>query len=559
MPERVELIIQYVGDLKDIQEQLGFVAVELLGGYAVIRIASERISELEQYPEIIYTETPSRLFFEVNEGKAESCINEVQALPFSQSATMGLDGSGVLVAIIDSGIDYFHPDFRRENGDTRILALWDQSIPPGQGGIGEAYLGETELGYVYTEDMINQALQAESQEEGRRLVPSQDYSGHGTHVAGIAAGNGRAGAGKYRGVAYASDLLVVKLGRSLGDVYPQTAGLMEAVDYVIRIAMERRQPVAINISFGNNEGAHNGRSILESYLSAVAQIGQVSIQIGTGNEGTLGRHQGGRLQTEEWIELAVGEGEQEIEFWFWKNYFDRFQIELIAPDGNRTGNLLPEAMERREAEGREYTWDSSRVRMLYQGPTPYNPLQQLQFAIEEGTSGIWQLHLTPERIVTGEYDIWLNGAVISRESRFLRPTEYRSLTIPSTAGLPVSVGAYDGRTEAVAYFSGRGYPRAGNPEGGTVKPDLVAPGVDVMSAAPGGGYTIRSGTSMATPFVTGVAALLMQWGIVKRNDRRMYGQRLKASLLRAARRREDTTYPNEREGWGRLCLGQLFR
>jgi len=558
MPERVELIIQYVGDLKAIQEQVGFIAVELLGGYAVIQIAPEQIRELEQYPEIIYTETPTRLFFEVNEGKAESCISEVQALPFSQSETVGLDGSGVLVAVIDSGIDYFHPDFRREDGNTRIRMLWDQSIPSGQGGVGEEYLGEPGLGYIYTETMINQALQAGSQEEGRRLVPSQDYSGHGTHVAGIAAGNGRAGEGRYRGVAYASGLLVVKLGRSVGDVYPQTAGLMEAVDYVIRVAMEWQEPVAINISFGNNQGAHNGRSILESYLSTVAQISQVSIQIGTGNEGTLGRHQGGRLQTEEWVELAVGERERSIEFWLWKNYFDRFRIELIAPDGTRTGDLLPEGVERKDIESQEYQWDSGRIRVLYRGPTPYNPLQQLQFSIEEGVSGIWQLHLEAERVVTGEYDIWLNGAVISRETRFLRPTENRSLTVPSTADLPISVGAYDGRTGIVAYFSGRGYPRMGNPAGGYVKPDLVAPGVDVMSAAPGGGYTLRTGTSMATPFVSGAAALLMQWGIVRGNDRLMYGQRLKASLLRAAWRQEDTLYPNEREGWGRLCLARVF-
>ena len=153
----------------------------------------------------------------MNEGRAEACIREVQAPSFSSP---GLDGAGVLLAVIDSGIDYFHPDFRKEDGQTRIGLLWDQSIQEGREGIGSAYLGDSALGYVYTAEQINQALSAGSRQEGLRLVPSQDISGHGTHVAGIAAGNGRASGGRYRGVAYESELIVVKLGKSVGNSYP---------------------------------------------------------------------------------------------------------------------------------------------------------------------------------------------------------------------------------------------------------------------------------------------------------------------------------------------------
>ncbi len=555
MEERVELILQYVGDLDSVQEQLGFSAVTLLGGYAVIQIEPEKIGELEQYPEIVYIETPKRLFFEVNEGRAEACIREVQAPSFSSP---GLDGAGVLLAVIDSGIDYFHPDFRKEDGQTRIGLLWDQSIQEGREGIGSAYLGDPALGYVYTAEQINQALSAGSRQEGLRLVPSQDISGHGTHVAGIAAGNGRASGGRYRGVAYESELIVVKLGKSVGNSYPQTAGLMEAVDFAVRTAIQRSLPLAVNISFGNNEGSHNGRSILESYLSSVAEVWKTSIVIGTGNEGTLGRHQGGFLEKETYLELSVAEVESQIEFWLWKNYFDRFQVELIAPDGRLSGGMLSPEKEAEASWSDTYRLGGRRVQLLYRGPTPYNPLGLLQFQLfpeSESLEGLWRIHLTPERIVTGEYDVWLNGALTSQETRFLVPAEYRSLTIPSTASLPIAVGAYDGRTGATAYFSGRGYPRGSLPEGSGVKPDLSAPGTDIMSASPGGGYTIRSGTSMATPFVTGSAALLLQWGIVRGRDKSLYGQRLKAFLQRGAKRRAGRTYPNEQEGWGMLCLG----
>ena len=121
------------------------------------------------------------------------------------------------------------------------------------------------------------------------------------------------------------------------------------------------------------------------------------------------------------------------------------------------------------------------------------------------------------------------------------PSEETTLTIPSTAARVITVGAYDGYFDRAAAFSGRGYTRETN----QVKPDLVAPGVDITSCAPGGGYVTRSGTSMAAPFVTGGAALLMQWGIVDKNDPYLYGEKMKAYLIKGARRLPAMrNYPN---------------
>lgn len=339
-------------------------------------------------------------------------------------------------------------------------------------------------------------------------------------MAGIACGNGRASGGRNRGVASKASILVVKLGVSVGNSYPRTTQLMQAIDFVIKFAIERGEPIAINISFGNNYGAHNGRSILESYINDMANVWKNNIIIGTGNEGSSGHHISGILsmpfggeQNIERIELAVSEYETSLSVQLWKNYYDDFKIELISPSGQRSGSISKVLGTQR------FVLDNTEILLYYGEPSPYNPLQEIYIEFipktinpstmgEYITSGIWQFILSPIRIITGNYNMWLpTREALNTDTRFLRAVEQTTLTIPSTAYRAVSVGAYDGHTDNFAYFSGRGYT-----QGNLVKPDICAPGVDILSTAPGGGYTMKSGTSMATPFVTGSAALLMEWG-----------------------------------------------
>lgn len=251
-----DVIVKYSGDLSELEgEVVG--AVPLLNQFAVITLREETLRRLAEFPQIEYIEKPKRLFFSVNQGRTASCMDAVQ------NAAYDLFGQGILVAVIDSGVDYMHPDFRNADGTTRILALWDQTIP-GDGTEVEAaetvYRNLPPEGYLlgteYTRERINAAL-AEGA-AGERIVPSRDLSGHGTGVLGIAAGNGRASEGRYRGVASRSDLLVVKLGnpRQGAQGFPRTTELMQGVDYVIRKAQELRIPVAVNLSFGNTYGAH---------------------------------------------------------------------------------------------------------------------------------------------------------------------------------------------------------------------------------------------------------------------------------------------------------------
>lgn len=537
-----ELIVKYSGSLDRIREELDISAVELMRGYAILTIPEYLIDRLTDYGEVEFVEKPKRLFYEVNEGRTASCINPLQ------TGIYNLFGEGVLVAVIDSGIDYSHPDFRNEDGTTRILALWDQTIP---GAPPEGF----DIGTLYTREQINEALNTPMPER-LELVPSTDLSGHGTHVAGIAAGNGRASNGRYRGVASQSELIVVKLGTSMGDSFPRTTQLMQGIDFAIRTAVIEGTPVAINISFGNNYGSHTGLSLLETFINDAANIWKNNIIIGTGNEGAAGNHAQGVLQMgrNEVIEIAVSEYEFALNFQIWENYYDHFDIIITAPNGTRVGPIP------RILGTQQFTVAQTEIFLYYGDPTPYNPQQEIYVELIPTNryinSGIWRIELVPNRIVEGNYDIWLPSVVVKNPAtRFLLSSEYTTLTIPSTAERAITVGAYNAYTDSYAPFSGRGYTRNNR-----VKPDLVAPGVNINSASPGGGYTIRSGTSMATPFVTGSAALLMEWGIVRGNDPYLYGEKLRAYLINGARPlRIERIYPNKTLGYGALCLDNTFR
>ncbi|MBE5966153.1 MAG: peptidase S8 [Lachnospiraceae bacterium] len=537
-----ELIVKYSGSLDRIREELNIPIVELLNEYAIVIIPENLINTLAEFEEIEFIEKPRQISFEVNLGRLVSCINPVQ------TGVYNLFGEGVYVGIIDSGIDYSHPDFRNEDGTTRIAALWDQTI---DGNPPQGYA----IGTLYTREQINEALETPMPQR-LDIVPSSDLSGHGTHVAGIAAGNGRASEGRYRGVASQSELVVVKLGSSIGDSFPRTTQLMQGIDFAIRYALNAEKPIAINISFGNNYGSHTGVSLLESYINSAANIWKNNIIIGTGNEGAAGNHAHGILRMGETstVEFAVSDFEFSLNLQIWKNYYDYFDITIIAPNGVRVGPIP------RILGTQRFRIAQTEILIYYGDPTPYNPQQEIYIEfipiLNYINSGIWRIELVPRRIVEGNFDMWLPaGGAKSPETRFLLSSEYITLTIPSTAYRAISVGAYDGHTDSYAPFSGRGFTRSNE-----IKPDLVAPGVDVMSCAPGGGYTVRSGTSMATPFVTGSVALLMEWGIVRRNDAYLYGEKLKAYLIDGARPlRIEPVYPNRTLGYGALCLENSFR
>ena len=472
-------------------------------------------------------------------------------------------------------MDYAHPDFCAPDGTSRIAILWDQTIP-GNPPTGYA------LGSVYTRRQINEALAASSPTERFALVPSRDVTGHGTAVLGIAAGNGRSSAdGSMRGVAPEATLVVVKLGNPDPADLPRTSQLLQAVDFCVRYALLVERPLVINLSFGNNYGSHSGQSLLETYLNAVSNLGQHVICIGAGNEGDTGRHYAGNLRPDRRsagqtqtvratsdptatsavsattdravsVEFQVGAYESSFSLQIWKVYGDEISIELISPGGIRSGTLSPVLGTAR------LTLGPTELLLFYGMPSPYSQAQEIYLTFQGAgnhlsvENGIWTLRLTPGRLISGSFDLWLPGGnAIGLQTRFFSPTADTTLTIPSTARSAITVGSYDPRLSSYASFSGRGYTRILH----EIKPDLAAPGVNIQAPRSGGGYASFTGTSFATPFVSGSAALMMEWGILRGNDPFLYGEKLKAYLIAGAKPiASESEYPNRRVGWGRLCL-----
>ena len=538
--KRWELIIQYNGTVEKLQEQLPQAEIyPLSGGYAIVRLPESQVDDLAGLSQVEYIEKPKRLYFEVNRAVRDTCIAPVQSGNQVSQNVYGRDadlsGRGTLTAIIDSGIDYFHPDFRNTDGTTRIAALWDQ-----------------EQNRIYTREELNRALEAGSRERAYEIVQSRDVSGHGTAVAAIAAGNGWEGGGHYRGVAWESELLVVKLGTPLADSFPRTTELMRALDYVVGIAQEWRMPVAVNLSFGNTYGSHDGGGLLERYLDSLAQVGQFVFVTGSGNEGDSGGHarpviEPGKI-TE--IRLSVGTYETGFGMQIWKNYEDGMRIFLRDPFGGAEIELVP-------VRGTDRIRVGETELLIYYGePSPFNAAQEIYIEfVPERTyveSGIWTFRFLGTGDEETAADLWLpSAAAVGRDTEFLESSPDTTLTIPSTAFRPVTVGAYDSGTGIYAPFSGRGDTRVYRAQ----KPDLAAPGVGIMAPDRDGGYSPVTGTSFAAPLVTGAAALLMEWGIVRENDPYLYGEKVKAYLRKGARRLpSELAYPNPRLGYGALCV-----
>lgn len=430
-------------------------------------------------------------------------------------------------------------------------------------------------GVEFDAEQINRALDEASQQEQFALLPSVDTGGHGTAVAGIAAGNSNV----YQGAAPEAALLIVKLGRPNPRSFPRTTEIMRAVTYTVNKAIELNMPVVINLSFGNTYGAHDGSSLLERFMDNAAEIGRTVICVGSGNEGAGNGHLEGSLLEEQGgerqqgnartgragagtvsAELAVGAYEQSLSIQLWKNYSDVYRIILRSPGGQESP--IPEAV-----EGGKYTLRLEQTEVLvYIGePTPYGAAQEIYFELLPAgqnyiNSGVWSLLLEPVEVVTGRFYLYLpSDAARSGGTGFYRSTPDVTLTIPSTASKVVTVGAYDSTYDAYADFSGRGYADSERTIGvvasGIAKPDLAAPGVGILAPDIYGGYTPVTGTSFATPIVAGSAALLMEWGIVRGNDPFLYGEKVKAYLRKGAQPlRGETVYPNARVGWGKLCV-----
>ena len=526
-----ELIIRYFGPIEDISKDIPFSYIELLLGYAVIRIAEENIEKLSENPQIIFIEKPKAVYFENSlnsqdnipgnlAGYNAACFN------FINTNYNTLKGNGVLVAVIDSGVDFMHPLFVKD-GKTNIYEIWDQSIdgnPP----------FDLKIGSVYDSEDINNAIA-----ENNRSI-AYDGTGHGTAVLSI-----------IKRLVPDAKLLVVKLSEDYTQSFSRTTRVMLGITYAIKKSIELRLPVVINLSYGNNYGDHDSGSMLEWYIDDTAGISKTSIITGMGNEGSTSRHTEFNISDKTWHqeEFLVSRFEKAINIQIWRKFADKMDIMLITPDGAILGPF------NQNLNTMKFTINNMDIFVINGYPTPFSRNQETYISIipkgDYIQEGIWKLMFNPKNIVEGRVNIWLPvSASTSSELRFLKPSEFTTMTIPSSSKKAISVGAYDQNNLNYAAFSGRGYTT-----GGDIKPDISAPGVDINVASPDGGYVNVTGTSFSTPFVSAAAAILMEYGITNGNDTFLYGEKLKEYLINGAKKLPGSdSIPNEKIGWGVLCV-----
>ena len=516
-----EVIVKFSGDIFSVAQNLFGQAELLSDDYAILTVDEERIYELYQYVEIEDIELSKELFlpsFSFN----SSCI----AYPKS-TAGYDLHGDGVITAVIDSGIDYAHPDFRSPDGTTRILFIWDQTIsgtPPDGFKKGREISGSD----------INAALSGDPS-----AAPTEDVIGHGTAVTGIAAGSSE------NGVADRSDIIAVKVGSRLTDYFALSTDIMRALKYTVDKAQSLKKPVSINLSFGMNNGSHRGDSLFEQYIDSVVSRWKCCICVPTGNEGSSAHHYSTVLRSyeEKTVNFFTASGIDSFYLDLRKNFTDSFTVELVFPDGTGSGEIGVYDMQK------TFRHRGAVLTALYSQPLRYTVGQEVFLRVRSDSilpSGGWRLIIRSGRITDGRIDIWLPVLEeVTSGTYFADADIYNTMTIPSTANRAIKVAGYNDRTGSIADFSG---------VGGYVYPDIAAPCVNILSARSGGGYDSFTGTSFASPFVCGACALIMQWGIVLGNSPFLYGERVKAYLRLGAERTGGRAYPDPFFGYGTLCL-----
>lgn len=525
----IELVVLY-GDnflrFKNSVDAIGAKVEDLGYGFGILIIKVNDLNRIIELEGLQYIELPKILYTSAYDSNRASCIPSVWN-------NYNLTGEGILVGFLDTGIDYTHNAFKDADGNTRIEYIYD-----------------LENGVVYDKNKINEALKSE---DPFSVVPEIDLSGHGTHVAGIACAGGNINFDNY-GVAYKSSIAMVKITGENSLRAALSTQLMRGLKFLMDKSNEINKPLVVNISLSTNDGSHNGSSLLEKYIQTFTQLQKAVIVVAAGNEGNSAHHVGGKMKKEEDLDLNIGDGEKGIILDFFKPVLVDVSVEVISPTGISTGPMgLSESYKERFV-GRE------KIVVYSTGPKPFDIQGQTTISIlplgDTITSGGWRIIVRKLNNYEGYFDIWLPIAEgLNERTRFLQPSVYNTLGIPATVEGVISVGSYNFLNNNLSAFSGRGVVR---PEW-LIKPDLVAPGENILSTVEEQGFDTKSGTSMAAPQVSGICALLFEWGIIRNNDPFLYGERIKYYLIKGAKRTIfGEAYPNPDLGYGFVCLDRTM-
>lgn len=488
---------------------------------------------------------------------------------------LNVRGQGVLIGFLDTGIDYLREDFKASGGRTRIAAVWDQTIQSvnyeedtGEAAGTEQYdreqvQGMVQYGTVYTREDINAALAAER--EGQNpydIVPSRDENGHGTFLAGVAAASETA---DYIGAAPEAEILMVKLKpakKYLRDFYllPERVeaysetDMMMGVRFLQQYAIREKKPLVICVGLGTASGSRTGALPFADLLNTLARQVNTVVVTCTGNEANNRTHTSGLAVSDtepSEIEITVGADERGFVMEIWAESLDILSVAITSPSGERISRIPA-----RIDTGGVYNFllERSQVAVNYRVVESASGYEVIFMRFINPAQGIWKIHVYSLTNIVGRYNAWLPlKQFLSGDTYFLNSNPSTTLTEPGAAERVISVGAYNHITDASYAASGRGYTATG-----LIKPDFVAPGVDVYGVRAGGGYTTRTGTSVAAAHAAGAAALLLTWGVTDGNLPYMGTNEVKSVLIRGAKRENSTVYPNNIYGYGKMDVIEAF-
>lgn len=500
-------------------------------------------------------------------------------LDVRDTPTLALDGKGVLLGFLDTGIDTTHPAFLDENGNSRIVAVWDQNYREVDAEMAEdpesenAEVPGVYYGKVYSGNTLQQ-------------YGNGDTNGHGTYVASVAAGSAR---GDYSGAAPGADIAMVHLKDAkayLKDYYfiPQDRlcfqenDIMLGVQFLNALALQRNQPLVICMSLGSNMGSHSGNSPLGRYLNEIAALYRRCVVCGTGNEADKRHHAYGKFLKQEqlgisspeselisdstgsaYIDVEIVVGDYGCSFMLeqWSVAPNTFQIALIAP----SGEILPRiSIQLLTSQEFYFPIEGTRVMVDYSMPEATTGNQLIYYRFKDPTPGIWRIRVFWQESGNGIFHMYLPQQELQCEDViFLSSNPDATVMEPGNAYRVLTFGGYRQRQNSLFLESGRGYALDGQ-----LKPELVAPAVDVDGAVAGTNdrpeglqYEARSGTSAAAAIGAGGAAMYMQW-CERQMDYRVNTLQVKNFFIRGARTFPGDLYPNPRLGHGALDVYRSF-
>lgn len=547
--EYADLIIEYNGD-ESVFEEFPDSTVQIINvQYAFVHVPVSFITQDIIY-RLGYSAMPT-CFGTISESSLEaSGVNQLRNIP-----VFNLRGRGVLIGILDTGIDYTNPVFQYADNTTRIISIWDQTIVSDNPPAGMLY------GTEYTNVQMNEALQSE---DPLSIVPTTDEIGHGTMVAGIAGGSEVAESGFY-GVAPDAEFVVVKLKRAKqflrdffyipeGVVCFQETDVLRGVEYLYEKAISLNRPMVICTAIGSSQGAHDGMGTISTYLSGIAGLPGFGVVAAAGNEGNERHHYSGVVNDStgyDTVELIVGENEAGFSMEIWGNSPDMFSIDILSPSGEYIPRISAGRDEHRVIT---FIFEATIIHVDYQMVESQSGEQLILVRFDKPTTGIWRFNVYERGGLIRGFNIWLPMKnFISENTYFLRSDIYTTILNLGNAVTPITVTAYNDSDDSLYLNSSRGFTRINR-----VKPEVAAPGVDVIGPTLDGGFSPFTGTSVAAAHTTGIAALIFEWGIVQGHLSAMSTIEVKNLIVRGARRDVDVEYPNRDWGYGILNIFNVF-